>query len=55
MDKPGVWKIPEGDGEQGIIIIIEKTGCWMIRMMTDDKDIGLGFDPWQDQTNFFQN
>ena len=28
MDRPGVWKVPEGSGEQGKM---EKTGCKIIR------------------------
>ena len=27
MDRPGVWQVPEGSGEQGKI---EKTGCKII-------------------------
>ena len=63
MDRPGVWQVPKGNGEQGKM---EKTGCkiicgapttfavkgLMMIMMMMMMIIGEGVDKWLDNVLF---
>ena len=49
MDRPGVWQVPEGSGEQGKM---EKTGCKIICGVPNDPH-GKGIDDDDDDDDFF--